>query len=139
VSTTIKELHGVHGWLWWFVYIILGGGVLMSLVQTINFIAGKDALDAVLHLVKGALALWALLLMQKENPKGLTWAKAYLIVLFAESALTVVLGGTPSGSIRNIGVSIAWLGYLFWSVRVKNTYYPMDETQATAAGLAVKS
>lgn len=120
----MKELKGVHGWLWWFVYIVLGlVGTGFNFLYLVSYTAQQNFAAALITLPFVGTSLIAAVLLAKENPQGLKWAKANLFMNFvAGNAIAVLNPNVAYQGVRLVVFSALWLAYLYTSKRVRNTY-----------------
>lgn len=120
----MNELKGVHGWLWWFVYIVLGlVGTGFNFLYLVSYAAQQNFAAALVVLPFVGTSLVAAVLLAKENPTGLKWAKVNLLLNAVGGFVIVVL--TPQNTAqggRLVLFSLLWLAYLYTSKRVRNTY-----------------
>jgi len=135
---TKDELRGIEGWLWWFIYIVLGVvgvGVnsLYEVVYLFNHQLGAAAIGVPLVATAGVGAF----LMSRGKTSGVVWAKVYLFTSFALGALTLLSPSDSVLGIQVVGTSTVWLAYLFMSKRVRNTYRAKSVTEQAAALQAV--
>jgi threonine/homoserine efflux transporter RhtA len=136
---TKDELRGIEGWLWWFIYIVLGVvgvGVnsLFAVVYLFNHQLGAAAFCVPFIAVAGLGAF----LMSRGKTSGVVWAKVYLFASFAIGVLALIYDPSdPVGGVKLVGQGTVWLAYLFMSKRVRNTYRAKSVTEQAAALQAV--
>jgi hypothetical protein len=87
-----EELVGIHGWLWWFVYICVGvGGVVSNAFLALFYLSKHDEWAAIVSVVFVAVALRAVMLLHKVDSRGLFWSKVYLLTVFGSESAQHVL------------------------------------------------
>jgi len=144
-----RDLVGVRGWLAFFLLTMMVFSPLMDVVYLTEH--PDEIYNPIVWLVVivlHGLGFYAGILMLRGKAKGVRWARIRLIVGLVIAVLGLVgtvLGGfadqktvTASGitsTLRTIGYSAIWLGYLGESKRVKNTYFhssaPIEPTKET--------
>lgn len=116
------ELVGIQGWLWWFVYIFMGfGGIIYNAFLALSYLSKHDQFSAIVSGILIAIALRAVMLLHNLDSRGLLWSRVYLLIVFGSGALMLI--AKDMQGVNHMLVSIAWFGYLFWSRRVRNTFY----------------
>jgi hypothetical protein len=129
---TKDELRGIEGWLWWFIYIVLGAvGVGVNSIYTGVYLFNHQLVEAAIGVPLVATAGIGTFLMIQKKSSGVVWAKVYLFTSFAIGALASV--SDPVVGVKIVGFSTAWLAYLFMSKRVRNTYGAKSVTEQAAA------
>jgi len=124
----MKELKGVHGWLWWATYIVIGlGGIVGHSIYAIWYTDHYGVTSGLIMAGAVALATAALVGLRRLSPKGVTWAKsyfAYTIVLWMLApSVTFIIGGYEFPASNMAWNSVVWLVYFLVSKRVKYTYF----------------
>jgi hypothetical protein len=125
----MKELKGVSGWLWWFVYVVLGlVGVLVNLISLGAYFVsspslGASAILALITLPVAGLAAAAFTLLVMEHTAGVTVAKVYLSVNMVLGFVAAVTTPSDARGPKLVILSGVWLVYLWTSKRVRNTYF----------------
>jgi hypothetical protein len=111
-----KELKGVGGWLWWYIYVVQGGvcGIFVGFLA-LAALAAKDPI-AWYYGLAASIALVASKKMLKMEPNALTWGRVSALLYF----------------------NIVWLIYLYKSERVRNTYGPIALKPQPSASLSAQ-
>lgn len=133
-SEWLKANTQIHGWLSFFMFAIIVGGLLSAIFPIVTFksedYAGNfflGASDIVLGSLMLAVAVYTVYLFVQRKPNAFFWAMTYVLLVFITNILVLLLGATEEGSLfqseqrvmRSIGWGVIWFLYLIFSDQVK--------------------
>src|SRR5580693_6103273 len=115
-------LSGIGGWLAIYIIILCINILLMVIGAIRGFAAGdsNDTIGAFLYLIVAGIGVAAVYLLLKEDAKGLTLAKAYMVALCALGFLMWVGANAiqnpalASQAMMSFILQIAW-AFIWWS------------------------
>ncbi len=132
-SKWLKENTKIQGWLSFFLFVLLAGGILSAgyPLFTFNFedyagnycLASVDILTGFILLGIAAYTFYAFL---NRKPNAVFWGEVYVVLVFGSNLLNLLAGGADDDILngtkqmaKSMVWSVIWLLYLIFSKQVK--------------------
>ncbi|MFI5420046.1 MAG: hypothetical protein ACHQ1H_03680 [Nitrososphaerales archaeon] len=128
IQTTDTKLAGIGGWLTLLLLKLWVG----SAIRLVSVFVAPSHLDSTINAVFAIVGVATAYLMTVKNSKGVLLAKIFFLMEALYYFLDFAAERNPKSIGWTIG-SLVWILYLFFSKRVRNTYYP--ETISMTKGL----
>ena len=132
-SEWLKENTKIQGWLSFFLFVLVAGGILSAgyPIVTFNFddYAGNYCLayvDILTGFILLGIASYTFYAFLSRKPNAVFWGEVYVILVFGSNFLNLWAGGDDDNilhgtkqMVRSLVWSIIWLLYLIFSKQVK--------------------
>lgn len=114
----------IGGWLALFLYLGIGGGIVLTAIQTFSELA-KGNLPPLLNwlfigftIVYFALGIFTITAFHKRNPDAVALAKTFVVITFI-SGVVGLIGEDYTAAIRTLIWSLVWFAFLCTSTKTE--------------------
>ena len=136
-STYLKENTKIGGWLSFFLFCVVAGGLVSVIFAYINFSSRTnnsnmffDLGDLLFAIMIFALACYTVYAFIERKPNAVFLARLYLIVIFASNLLIALVGeyeesgiGSSYQVLRSLIWSGVWFAFILLSNNVKQEWF----------------